>query len=85
MDFYLTGMGRNFFNVTMPKLINTLDRLAAALEKKHEDAVRKDDLNERHIDINSARISSLERKMFLMEEKIDSLRAKLRKIENTED
>ena len=85
MDFYLTGMGRNFFNVTMPKLINTLARVAAALEKKHEDAVRKDDLNERHIDINSARISSLERKMFLMEEKIDSLRAKLRKIENTED
>ena len=84
IEFHSTRMGNEFFKGTIPRLINTLARVAAALEKKHEDATRRDDINERHNDINSTRISALEKKMFLMEEKIDSLRAKLRKIENKE-
>ena len=80
IEFHATRMGAQFFNGAVPKLINTLNRLAAALEKKHEDAVRRDDLNERHIDINSTRISALEKKMFLLEEKLDRI---LIKSENT--
>ena len=74
IEFHATRMGAQFFNGTVPKLINTLNRIAAALEKKHEDSIRKDDLNERHLDINSSRISYLEKKIVLLEEKIDRLK-----------
>jgi len=80
IEFHSTRMGNQFFNGTVPKLINTLTRIAAVLEKKHEDAIRKDDLNERHANINSIRISSLEKKILLLEDRLNSL-----KIENKEE
>ena len=36
IEFFQTAMGRKFFEGTMPKLANTLERIAAALEKQLE-------------------------------------------------
>ena len=42
MEFFQTVMGRKFFDVQVPKLINALERIADALEDIAEQKESKD-------------------------------------------
>lgn len=35
-EFYQTGYGKRFFDAQLPRLINAIERLAAAVEKQNE-------------------------------------------------
>ncbi len=40
-EFFETGMGREYYQVTLPELVRAVNRLAAAIEAQ-EDRIRKE-------------------------------------------